>query len=334
MKYSDIALSVLAAKECGIVKTNAQFWKNFADEEKFKKEVCNDDRVIKTLEKISREIDSTDSEAGILCAYDDDFPVINRKVKNNGDKPFLLFYRGDLSLLTDLNNNIAVIGLIDPDEEIVKRETDIVRRLVENNLVIVSGLATGCDTIAHKTSLEINGKTIAILPSQLDKVYPAENRDLAEEIIQKGGLLISEYYKDAASKYDAINRFIERDRLQAMFSKAIILIASYRKGEGDSGSRHAMEAARKYEIERYAMYISELDEDNKRFGLNKDFVNSKYPDHVEIFMPSSINRIKSVSRPYSIEQLTLELVPKPDIIEQSTLELVPKPDIIEQSKKA
>lgn len=297
MKYSDIALRVLAAKECGIVKTNAQFWSNFADREKFDKEVMNDDKVIKTSEKISNELDSTDSEEGIICAYDDDFPFINRKVKNNGDKPYLLFYRGDLSLLNDLNKNIAVIGLTDPDEEIIKRETDIVRRLIKNNLVIVSGLAIGCDTIAHKTSLEINGKTIAILPSQLGKVYPAENRDFADEIVKKGGLLISEYYKDATTKYEAINRFIERDRLQAMFTKAIILIASYRKGEGDSGSRHAMEAARKYEIERYAMYNSKMDEDNKRFGLNKDLVNSKGADQVRILIPSSIDLIKSLVNP-------------------------------------
>lgn len=302
MKYSDIALRVLAAKECGIVTTNAQFWGNFADREKFNKEVLNDDRVIKKSEKISSNLDSTDIEGGIICAYDDDFPFINRKVKNNGDKPYLLFYRGDLSLLNDLNKNIAVIGLTDPDEEIIERETDIVRKLVKNDLVIVSGLAIGCDTIAHKTSLETNGKTIAILPTRIlpfrsGKVYPAENRDFAEEVVKKGGLLISEYYKDAASKYEAINRFIKRDRLQAMFSKAIILIASYRKGEGDSGSRHAMEAARKYEIERYAMYNSKMDENNKRFGLNKDFVNSKGADQVKIWIPSSIDQIKSLVNP-------------------------------------
>jgi len=313
MKYSDMALRVLAAKECGIVKTNAQFWGNFSDRGKFNKEVMNDDRVIKTSEKISNELDSTDGEEGIICAYDDEFPFINRKVKNNGDKPYLLFYRGDLSLLNDLNKNIAVIGLTDPDTEIVNRETDIVRRLVKNDLVIVSGLATGCDTIAHKICLETNGKTIAILPSQIGKVYPAENRDFADEIVKKGGLLVSEYYKDAGSKHEAINRFIERDRLQAMFSKAIILVASYRKGEGDSGSRHAMEAARKYEIERYAMYNSKMDEDNKRFGLNLDLVNSKGADQVKILIPSCIDLIKSLinpnlssdADPYTFEQLKL-----------------------------
>lgn len=313
MKYSDIALKVLAAKECGIIKTKAQFWGNYADREKFEKEVLNDDSVIKTTEKIILELDSSNSGEGAICAYDCDFPVINRNVKNNGDKPYLLFYRGDLSLLSDLNKNIAVVGLIDPDEEIVKRETDVVKRLVNSDFVIVSGLAIGCDTIAHKTCLETNGKTIAILPSQLGKIYPAKNREFAEDVVNKGGLIISEYYKDATSKSQAINRFIERDRLQAMFSKAIVLIASYRKGEGDSGSRHAMEAARKYEIERYALYNSKTDEDDKQFGLNKDLVSSKGRDQVKILMPSSIELIKSQENPnlsskvnpYFDQQLTL-----------------------------
>src|SRR5690606_16641449 len=101
-------------------------------------------------------------------------------------------YKGNLSLLSDLNKNIAVVGLIDPDEEIINREIDIVNRLIDNKQIIVSGLAMGCDTIAHKTCLEANGKTIAILPSTIDKVYPSENRDLAEEIVERGGLLISE----------------------------------------------------------------------------------------------------------------------------------------------
>lgn len=297
MKYSDAALKVLTATECGIIKSRAQFWQNFEDIEKFNKEVkelSNNDKFIMISERITNELDSSNNDEGIICIYDDDFPVINRKVKNNGEKPYLLFYKGDLSLLSNLNKNIAVIGLIDPDEEIINREKDIVKRLVNNDQVIVSGLALGCDTIAHKTCLETNGKTIAILPSQLGKISPAENRDFGEDVVNKGGLLISEYYKDATSKYEAINRFIERDRLQAMFSKAIILIASYRKGEGDSGSRHAMEAARKYEIERYAMYNSKTDDNNKRFGLNKDLFSIKGIDQVKILIPNSINLIKSL----------------------------------------
>lgn len=297
MNYSNTALMVLAAKERGIIKTNAQFWMNFADQKKFEETVLKNNSIVETSERIASEFDFSDSDEGIVCVFDDNFPVINTKVKNNGEKPYLLFYRGDLSLLSDLNKNIAVIGLINPDESIVKRESDVVKSLVKNDLVVLSGLAIGCDTVAHRTCLEENGKTIAVLPSQLNKIYPAENYDLADEILLKDGLLISEYYKEAASKYEAISRFVERDRLQAMFSKAVILIASYRQGEGDSGSRHAMDAARKYGTERFVMYNNKTDENNKQFGLNKDFVDNKGLDNVKILQASTIDYLKELENP-------------------------------------
>ncbi len=297
MRYSEIALKILAAKECGVIKSNAQFWSDFSDKEQFEKEVSKNNRVLDMMERISGKLNSLEDGIEMVCIFDNNFPIINRKVKNNGDKPYLLFYKGNLSLLGDLNKNVAVIGLKDPDEEIIKRGTEVVRDLVKNDLVIVSGLALGCDEMAHKTCSESNGKTIATLPSQLDKIYPAKNRGLAEEIVNKGGLLISEYYKDAISKYETINRFVERDRLQAMFSKAVILIASYRKGEGDSGSRHAMEAAKKYEIERYVMYSDKTDRDNKQFGLNKDLVDDRGKDRVKILQAGSIDYIKSFENP-------------------------------------
>ncbi|MDU3019411.1 MAG: DNA-processing protein DprA [Clostridium perfringens] len=313
MKYSDITLKVLAAKECGIIKSNAQFWNDFNEIEKFETAISKDSNFDNTIIKLRNElISSNNYEEGIISVYDESFPVINKKVKNKGDKPYLLFYKGNLELLDDLNNNIAVIGLIDPDKNIAKRESDVVEKLIDNDLVIVSGLAAGCDSIAHKLCLEMGGKTIAVLPSQLNKIYPAENKKLAEDIVQKGGLLISEYYKEPKTKFEAVNRFIQRDRLQAMFSKAIILVASYRKGEGDSGSRHAMDAARKYEIDRYVIYNNKTDENNSMFALNKDLLLDKKINSVKVLKSSSINEIKSIKNnnlisdnSYKSEQLKL-----------------------------
>lgn len=292
MKYSDITLKVLAAKECGIIKSNTQFWKEFNTRDQFEKAILEENNFESTLIKLRDELILCDNDEGIISIYDESFPVINKKIKSKGDKPYLLFYKGNLELLSDLNKNVAVIGLIDPDEKIVRRESNVVSKLTDSGLIIVSGLATGCDTIAHKSCLENNGKTVAILPSQINKIYPAENKKLAEEIVEKDGLLISEYYKEPKTRYEAINRFIQRDRLQAMFSKAIILIASYRKGEGDSGSRHAMDAAKKYEIDRYVLYNSKTDENNKQFALNRDLLFDKYNINVKVLKNSSIENIK------------------------------------------
>lgn len=309
MKYSEIALKILAAKECKIIKTNAQFWKEFYNQEKLENYILNNKEVCDKAEEIAAEMEKRDEREGMVCVFDKEFPYINPKVRNKGEKPFLLFYKGNLSLLHDLNRNVAVIGLIDPDEQIVEREKEIVKRLVENNMVVVSGLALGCDTVAHKTCLEKKGKTIAILPCPINKIYPAENRSLADEIVEGDGLLLTEYYKDASSKYEMTSRLVARDRLQAMFSKAVILIASYRKGEGDSGSRHAVEAAEKYGIERYVMYNEKTDGNNIKFGLNKDLVDAQ---KAQIITRGVIDRIKELSLGFAeqeklaVEQLEIE----------------------------
>lgn len=295
MKYSDIALKVFAAQHCGIIKTNAQFWTQFAELEKIENLNLDQATISNTISLYTNQF-KDDKDAGFICAFDKDFPVLNSNVKNS-EKPYLLFYKGDVSLLKDINRNIAVIGLIDPTDEIEKREIEILKQLSNDKTVIVSGLAKGCDAIAHKFCVETNNKTIAILPTQINKIAPAVNRNLANDIVLSGGLLLSEYYKETASRSEAISRYIERDRLQAMFSKAIVLIASYRKNEGDSGSRHAMEAAKNYKIERYIMFNKEIDYNNKRFGLNKEFIELKYTD-VKIIQKSSISHIISINNPY------------------------------------
>ena len=311
MKYSDIALKVLAAKECGIIKSNAQFWTQFSEQEEIETAFSENDQNINVINYFKQKFISADSDEGVICAFDNEFPVINQNVKNS-DRPFLLFYKGDITLLSDLNENVAVIGLIDPTVEIEKREIDVVKRLVNNNLIVVSGLAKGCDTIAHKVCVDTGNKTIAILPTQINKISPAVNRKLAKEVVDKGGLLLTEYYKEANTKHETIGRYIERDRLQAMFSKTVILIASYRKGEGDSGSRHAMEAAKAYGTERYVMYNEATDSDDRQFGLNKDLINSKY-NCAKVLQLSSIEFIKTLINP--------NLVNKPDLQKITQLKL-------------
>lgn len=293
MKYSKIALLVLAAKEAGFIKSNAQFWSNFEKKENFFSEIQYETSIHNLSLNLSNELNHLSDEYGVICAYDEEFPKIGKYVKNNGDKPFLLFYRGNFDLLFNYDNNVAVIGHIKPTEDVIKREIEIVSKLSNSGLNIVSGLANGCDTIAHQTCVNNNGATIAILPTPLNKIYPASNKSFAEKIVNSNGLLVTEYYKEPNSKREAINRFIERDRLQAMFSKAIILIASYKKGEGDSGSRHAMDAAKRYKIERFVMFNESVDDGDKQFGLNKEILKSK-EENAKLLTLSSIDYIKSI----------------------------------------
>jgi DNA processing protein len=235
------------------------------DEFKSKKE-----KIGETITKLEGFID------GVVAIGDNNFPPYRGKVKNS-EQPIVLFYRGNLSLLKATNKNIAVIGLLNPDDNIESIERELVAELVKNGATIVSGLALGCDTIAHSQALHSNGKTVAILPSPLNNILPKTNKDLAKEIVTNNGLLITEYYEDAKSKMELGGRYQERDRLQALFSDSIILSASYAKNDQgyDSGSRLAMEYSLNYSIPRAVIYDSLIDINNPKFDLNRQLIRDQ-----------------------------------------------------------
>lgn len=216
---------------------------------------------------------------GIVAYGDKDFPEYRTKKK--GDCPVLLFYKGNLDLLNIDNPKITVIGLLNPEEDIVKRERKMVAEFVQNGATIVSGLALGCDSVAHRQALDSGGKTIAILPSPLSNILPAQNKALAAEIVAKGGLLITEYGKAVDNLQALRGRYTQRDRLQALFCDTIVLAASYVHNSAtrwpklsrkklDSGARLAMQYAQEWEIPRAVMYDESTDKDNPMFDLNRE----------------------------------------------------------------
>jgi DNA processing protein len=217
---------------------------------------------------------------GLVAIGDKNFPIHRGNVKQS-EEPIFLFYKGDINLLDISNKNITVIGLLNPDERIEVRQRKIVEEIVMQNITIVSGLALGCDSIAHKQAL-IGGKTVAILPSPLNNILPASNKKLAYDIVEAGGLLISEYYENFKSKMELSSRYKERDRLQALFSDTIILVASYSQNSAtkwkifdkklDSGARLAMEYAKNYNIPRAVIYNKKTDINNPMFDLNRQLI--------------------------------------------------------------
>ena len=258
---SNISLKLYNLIKTGVIKSNAQFWKSYYNEEVINTYPCD-------LQEVKQQLE--EKGISVISVFDENFPSINVKLKNS-EKPFLFAYKGDISLLNNVDENVAVIGVLTPTKEITEREQKVVKSLVEKSFNVVSGLAKGCDTVAHRESVKNNAKTIAFLPSTIENIYPKENKDLANKIVDNDGLIISEYIREPKNKHERIKRFIERDRLQALYSKAVILVASFRKGEGDSGSRHAFEKAKEYSKKRLVMF-RESDSSDLIFGLNKDYV--------------------------------------------------------------
>ena len=255
-----ISLKLYNLIKTGVIKSNAHFWKSFYDESIVNPFSCDEQAIKQELKE---------KGISIISVFDENFPSTNVKLKNS-EKSFFFAYKGDITLLNNAKI-IAVIGALTPTTEIVKREEKVVKSLTEKGFNIMSGLAKGCDTVAHIESIKNGAKTIAFLPSTLDNIYPKQNINLANEIVNNDGLIVSEYVNEPKSKYEDVKRFIERDRLQALYSKAVVLIASFRKGEGDSGSRYAFEKAKEYGKKRLVLF-RESDSNDLMFGLNKDYV--------------------------------------------------------------
>ena len=169
--------------------------------------------------------DIQDNEAKhihFITLFDEKFP---KKLCESKDPVVFLYYVGDIKLLN--TKSIAIIGTREPEESFASKGRKAALFYAEKGLTIVSGLALGCDTIAHRAALDANGKTVAILPSALDKVIPPQNRDLAREIVNNNGLVISEY-----SVNSTMNKFnyAQRDRIQSLLTSAALVIQSTNDG--------------------------------------------------------------------------------------------------------
>ncbi len=105
--------------------------------------------------------------------------------------PFVLFYKGNIKLL-NYNPKIAVIGSRKNSQNGKDKTIDLIKIAVANQQLIVSGMAEGIDGIAHKETLMIKGKTIAVLGCGINYIYPKSNSSLYNDIV-KNGLIISEY---------------------------------------------------------------------------------------------------------------------------------------------
>lgn len=209
--------------------------------EKYKKidstfEVPSLDKIKATIEN-SEQVLLKSEELGIKCTniFNNNFPD---KLKNIKDKSLLIFYKGNLNCLYE-HKSIAIIGTRTPTEKGKEIGEILGEYYAKDGFVVVSGLASGCDTYGHRGCLNMKGQTIATLPCGLDKYYPPENCDLGDEIIEKQGCLISEY--KIGTKPSKI-RFIQRDRLQAALSLGVVVVEC----AIECGTMHTVKFAQKY----------------------------------------------------------------------------------------
>ena len=178
-----------------------------------------------------------------------DFITINDDIypeclKEISDPPEKLYYKGNLELLKS-ERMIAVVGTRNPSSYGKLCCEYMIKKMSKANITIVSGFAKGIDSIAHKTSLLTGTKTIAVIASGLDIVYPASNLSLYKEIEEKG-LILTEY--EAGTKPFERN-FPQRNRIIAALSKGVIVVESKDRG----GSLITADLALEYNRDVYAI---------------------------------------------------------------------------------
>ncbi len=220
----------------------------------------------KTEEQLNR---TNNFDIQIFSIYDQAYP---QRLRTIPDPPAVLFVKGSLDAL-DAPKSLAIVGTRQPTsfgEQVAQKSA---RSAVERNFVVVSGLAHGCDAIAHMSCIESSGIGVAVLAHGLDKVYPVANRDLAFGLLDRGGCLVSEY---PVGMKPMRSTFVERDRIQSGLSHAVLVIETDQKG----GTMYTVKFARE-QRRRIACidHPSHLRSENKARG-NRKLINDGWAEPV------------------------------------------------------
>jgi DNA processing protein len=150
--------------------------------------------------------------------------------------PKILYYTGEFP--TTRRPSVAIVGTRKPTSYGREVTTRFAEELARKGVVIVSGLALGVDGIAHRAALDAGGTTIAVLANGLPEIYPASHKSLAKEIIEKGGVVMTEYepHTLARSHY-----FLERNRIVSGLADAIIITEAAARSGTMNTAAHALE---------------------------------------------------------------------------------------------
>src|ERR1700733_2062829 len=178
------------------------------------------------------------AEAGgsILTPEDEAYPERLREIY---DPPSTLWIRGDVTLLA--RPGIAVVGTRQPSPYGAGMAELLSRDLANRRMVILSGMARGVDTAAHKGAIEAGGKTVAVWGTGIDVIYPKENKKLAESIVATGGTIVSEY---PLGTFPAPQNFPIRNRILSGMSVGVLVIEAGEYSGTRITARCAMEQNR------------------------------------------------------------------------------------------
>ena len=179
---------------------------------------------------------------------DTNYPVMLSQLY---DLPYALFTRGDYSILN--TPSVAIVGTRNPSMAGIKAAFEFSKDLATSGYTVVSGLAMGIDTSAHKGTISY-GKTVGVLACGLDNIYPPINKGLAIQIIQNGGCLVSEY---SPGELPLKWRFPQRNRIISGLSEATVVMESPAKSGALITADFAIEQNRELFFHKSALEAQE-----------------------------------------------------------------------------
>jgi DNA processing protein len=193
-----------------------------------------DGRAAKAAEEEAQRI----AQAGgfFLTRADEEYP---QRLAEIYDPPAVLWMRGDVALLK--RPGIAVVGTRHPTPYGAGMAEMLSRDLAGRGMVILSGMARGVDTAAHKGALDAGGKTLAVWGTGIDVVYPKENKKLAERIVEQGGAIVSEF---SMGTFPAPQNFPIRNRILSGMSVGVLVVEAGEYSGTRITARCAMEQNR------------------------------------------------------------------------------------------
>ena len=172
-----------------------------------------------------------------LIGFDNQhYPALLKQIY---DPPLILYVQGDATLLSD--QQLAILGSRSASIGAKETTKKFASTLSRHNIVITSGLATGIDGFAHQAVIETNGKTIAVVATGLDSVYPPRHKKLAQDIIQHGGAIISEFPPGTPAK---AGHFPKRNRIISGLSKGVLVVEAALQSGSLITARTALEQNR------------------------------------------------------------------------------------------
>lgn len=246
---------------------------------------------------------------------DDKYPDSLRNIKN---PPQRLYYKGNIDLLN--YDSIAIIGSRDITEYGKNIERKFVKDIALRDIVIVSGMAIGADRIAHEETLSNGGKTIAVMGTGFNHIYPVENVDIYNRILDENGLVITEYSDD--TKFKSSN-FPNRNRIISGLSKAILVIeAEYRSGTSITAKLGWEQGKRVYAIpgrldNKNGVGVNRLIKDGAIMticteDILNDFEEFKYKEKRKVFQNSRVKKeYRKIyellsDKPISLEEISIK----------------------------